>query len=244
MPSPRFYTLIRADLSPRQPGCGRRPGREGPARSRGGRPATLGRYRGTSRPPVPAKRPGWRGTRSRAGRADHRGREAMEPSTKPPTACSPPHAPPPIGVMPIGTGNDFINLTRTGRGNPARVVARLAAGVVRRFDVGRAWDEYFVNSLGVGFDARVASHVPQLPLAAAGAAGVPGGGAPGLPRFRPPVLSLRCGGRGDLRGPLFAIEVGIGVSAGGGFYLTPDARPDDGACWTSAPWGRSVSGAS
>jgi diacylglycerol kinase family enzyme len=58
----------------------------------------------------------------------------------------------------------------------------------------------------------------------------------------------------EYRGGIFCIEVGIGKSAGGGFYLTPGAEPDDGlldvclitpmshlrfaTCMPSAFWGK------
>ena len=134
---------------------------------------------------------------------------------------------PPLGTVPIGTGNDFVSLTGIGRGDPVRAIDRLAGGVIRRFDVGRAWGEYFVNSLGLGFDALVASHVPRYRWLRVGPLVYLAAVFRAYRGFRPPVLSVEADG--EVRtGPLFCIEVGIGVSAGGGFYLTPDARPDDG----------------
>ena len=66
---------------------------------------------------------------------------------------------PPLAVVPVGTGNDFAKMTFTARLTPRAAIAALAAGAVKRFDVGQAWGEYFVNSLGVGLDADVARRV-------------------------------------------------------------------------------------
>ena len=62
---------------------------------------------------------------------------------------------PPIAILPAGTGNDYAKLAGTIGLRPAEAIARLAAGTVRRFDVGVAWEEYFLNSIGIGFDAEV-----------------------------------------------------------------------------------------
>jgi YegS/Rv2252/BmrU family lipid kinase len=64
----------------------------------------------------------------------------------------------PIGVVPFGTGNEFVRAL----GIPRRVnqaVAVLAAGVVRRIDVGRVNGTVFLNSFGIGLDAQVADAV-------------------------------------------------------------------------------------
>ena len=133
---------------------------------------------------------------------------------------------PHLGVVPIGTGNDFARLVGTSGKSPARALELLATGSRRVFDVGFAWGEHFVNSLGLGFDAAVASRVPNYrhlwrPLV------YPAAVINSYFKFQPFKAQVAS----DLERfaeSLFCMEVGIGVSAGGGFYLTPDARPDDG----------------
>lgn len=133
---------------------------------------------------------------------------------------------PSLGVVPIGTGNDFARLTNTHSLGPGEAVRRLSIGVDQLFDVGLAWGEYFTNSLGLGFDARVASLVPRYrhlwrplvyPLAV-------------LRAFRSyrPIDAVAQGDDDSYTGGIFSIEVGIGTSTGGGFLLTPGALPDDG----------------
>lgn len=133
---------------------------------------------------------------------------------------------PPLGVVPAGTGNDFVKMTGTARLGPEAAVAALAAGTARRFDVGRAWDEWFVNSLGVGLDADVARRVNAYKHWP-GAAGYVVAALQAIMHREARPLRVRTDGS-EWHGPVTVLEVGIGPCAGGVFYLTPDARPDDG----------------
>jgi diacylglycerol kinase (ATP) len=133
---------------------------------------------------------------------------------------------PRLGVVPVGTGNDFAKLTGTHRQAPRRAIARLAAGAGKMFDVGLAWGEYFVNSLGLGFDATVASQVPHFrhlwrPLV------YPAAVARSYQTYRPIDITIEAD-EVSFTGGIFCIEIGIGKSSGGGFFLTPGALPDDG----------------
>lgn len=143
-------------------------------------------------------------------------------------AVEDPERRPPLAVLPIGTGNDFVKAVYPARGH--RIAFRaLDAGRVRRLDVGRVeWGgnvEYFVNGMGTGVDVEVVRRLGRLPhlpgvlryLAAAIQA---------LARYRPVPLRLSLDGRTrEQRTMLFA--VGNGPCQGGGFYLTPQAAPDD-----------------
>lgn len=60
----------------------------------------------------------------------------------------------PLAIMPVGTGNDFAKMF----GSPQwqTVCSHIAANRHRRVDVGVCNDRYFINGIGVGFDAKVA----------------------------------------------------------------------------------------
>jgi len=146
----------------------------------------------------------------------------------------------PLVVLPVGTGNDFHRMVRAGSG-VAAVVGLLASGVPRRLDVGEVrWEgggAVFVNLLGVGIDVEVLRRRDAF-------ARLPGllqyGGAllSALRRFTPTRLEVCASGvTGDAAGQrdkaLFERDallaaVTVGPSIGGGFMLSPAARPDDG----------------
>jgi len=135
-------------------------------------------------------------------------------------------APPPLGVVPVGTGNDFAKMTGTVRGDPAAVIASLATGQVRLFDVGVAWGECFVNSLGVGLDADVARRVNAYKHWP-GSLGYVVAAIQGLVHRRANRLHIAVDGLAWSEATT-VLEIGNGPCAGGVFYLTPEAVPDDG----------------
>lgn len=131
-----------------------------------------------------------------------------------------------LGVVPTGSGNDFAKLVGVYRHDVARAVARLTRAVVRRFDAGRALDEYFVNTLGFGFGAAVVKTRNGMP-------GLKGFLSYLIPIFRtfatfhPPLFEVRSAGFEE-RGRMMMVEVCNGTTAGGNYRFAPDADPADG----------------
>lgn len=136
---------------------------------------------------------------------------------------------PTLGVIPVGTGNDFVKVVT---GGTARHLAYrvIAEGIVRRFDLGRVtWAggaEYFTNGIGTGIDVEVVRQITRLPR-------LPGvisyilGLVKALRRFDPLPLRLVVDGE-VLERKVMIAAVGNGFCLAGGFHLFPGARPDDG----------------
>jgi diacylglycerol kinase (ATP) len=134
-----------------------------------------------------------------------------------------------LGMIPIGTGNDFVKLV-PGTATRDAAFATLAAGVTRAVDVGVArWDgqaEFFVNAMGTGIDVEVVRGLRRSPL-------LPGGVTyvaaliRALIRFRALAVELDVDGQ-VIRQRIMNLAVCNGVSIGGSFLICPDARPDDG----------------
>ncbi len=155
-------------------------------------------------------------------------RAGLDPSA-PPGTLPAPDAIPALGAIPVGTGNDFAKLLVGGM-DRRRSYDALADGRVGLFDVGRiTWSgasEYLVNSIGTGVDVEVLRQVKRLPR-------MPGvlGYLVGLVRavigFKAIPLRIRLDER-QLDRPLMIIAIQNGPCLGGGFWVCPGARPDDG----------------
>ena len=131
-----------------------------------------------------------------------------------------------LGVVPIGSGNDFAKLVGVYRHSPVRAVRRLVTSQTVTFDVGRAGAEYFVNSMGVGFG-------PAVIRVRNGMRGLSGFASYFVPvvrafaGFRPPRLEIRAAGFSET-GYMMLVEVCNGTTAGGSYRFAPEAQPADG----------------
>jgi len=132
----------------------------------------------------------------------------------------------PLGVVPLGTGNDFAKLVGVHGCAPVTAVGRLVTADARVFDVGRVGDERFVNSLGVGFGPAVVRARNAMP----GLRGFLSYFVPVLRAyagFRPPLVEIRSAEFRE-RGYVMMVEVCNGTTAGGDYRFAPDADPADG----------------
>lgn len=133
----------------------------------------------------------------------------------------------PVGLVPLGTGNDFAR----GVGLPLDAVAaakRVTRGVVRRVDViVEDTDQPVVNAAhaGVGAQAaRLASPLKPLlgQLAYPVGALIAGASVPGWP------MRVEVDGATVADGPVLLLGVANGPTIGGGTRLCPGAVVDDG----------------
>jgi YegS/Rv2252/BmrU family lipid kinase len=138
-----------------------------------------------------------------------------------------------LGIVPVGSGNDFIKNLGIPR-DVRSAIALLLSGRPGQFvDLGhvvvdgrKSDGSYFVNGMGVGFDAEVAVRTQSIPYLS-GTALYLAAVLQTLGKYRAPDFAITIDGVKSTSRRLL-IAVGNGVCAGGGFYLTPDARIDDG----------------
>jgi diacylglycerol kinase (ATP) len=142
-----------------------------------------------------------------------------------------------LGIIPAGSGNDFIKSVGVPK-KPLQALQTVLQGITRSVDIGtvRCTHErqgggnrparLFVNGVGIGFDAAVAARTREIPFLSGTALYVVAV-LQTLGKYAPPRFDIQFDGSSqEARGLLIA--VGNGKCAGGGFYLTPDARVDDG----------------
>jgi diacylglycerol kinase (ATP) len=131
-----------------------------------------------------------------------------------------------LGVVPIGSGNDFAKIIGMYGHDPIRAVARLVTATARRFDAGRVLGEWFVNSVGFGFGPAVVQTRNRM-------AHLRGFLSYLVPivttffKFKPPLFDVTAPGFRE-RGYMMMVEVCNGTTAGGSYRFAPEADPADG----------------
>ncbi|MFD3655434.1 diacylglycerol kinase [Streptomyces sp. 24-1644] len=136
----------------------------------------------------------------------------------------------PLGVVAVGTGNDFARALGLPVRDPAaagRLAARaLKEGHVRDIDLGRVGERWFGSVLASGFDSRVNDRGNRMPW----------GGRfrydlailAELAAFKPIPYRIRLDGGAVREVEATLIAVGNGSTYGGGMRICADAVMDDG----------------
>lgn len=143
----------------------------------------------------------------------------------------------PLGIIPLGSGNDFIKSLGIPAHEPAEAVRQILAATPRAVDVGRVqrhrsaagpeaiW--YFTNGIGIGFDAQVALHASRV-RKLRGFAIYAWALLKTLRELRAPRIQVIVDGREVADRPLILTTISNGPCHGGTFWLCPGARIDDG----------------
>lgn len=136
-----------------------------------------------------------------------------------------------IGVVPLGTGNDFpimINVTK----NIDNALETIINGKVKEIDVGylvtEKYRKYFINAVGVGFDAKVGYTKNEIRFIDGGLSKYILSLFSSLITYKTPQIKIELDESHKFEKKCFLITVGNGKRTGGGFLLTPDAEIDDG----------------
>lgn len=131
-----------------------------------------------------------------------------------------------LGVVPIGTGDDFAYSVGITRHNVETSIDRIATGQPRLVDLGRVNDEYFDNEVGVGFvgQANMESKKITAPL---------GPLVYLIAVFRTlvgyPLPHMRITWQGgEINRQLLMASIANGRRTGGAFWIAPQADIEDG----------------
>jgi diacylglycerol kinase (ATP) len=132
----------------------------------------------------------------------------------------------PLGLLPLGTGNDFAE----GLGMPKDVRAAAMAllnGHVREIDLAQVGAAMYGCIAGVGFDSIVTRHANEHARWLSGSLAYTWSLLCCMREYRPQQLEIVADGKSFCGEVLFAV-VGNNSSYGGGIRLAPRARLDDG----------------
>ncbi len=133
-----------------------------------------------------------------------------------------------LGVVPLGSGDDFAHALGLVRGDVAASVARLAGGARRRVDLAFVNGAPLVNAFGTGFDAHVARRLSDAPALLKGPAAYLYAVLSSLGGARPAEAEVRVDGEVVFGGRALLVAAQNGPRTGGSFRFAPDASIDDG----------------
>ncbi len=136
-----------------------------------------------------------------------------------------------LGVIPIGTGNDFAkacSIPVDWKEAIMELADRLQSNTpARSIDAGRMNDRFFANGAGIGFDAKINRiardikwRIGDLVYLAAVFKGMMDG-------VTTPRVTITFSGQ-SVEGPITLANVSNGAWIGGMFHIAPMARNDDG----------------
>lgn len=136
-----------------------------------------------------------------------------------------------LGVIPIGTGNDFAkacSIPIKWEEAVQELAGRLRTNTpARRIDAGRMNERYFANGAGIGFDAKVTRlardihwRIGDLVYLVAVFKGMIDG-------VTTPHMTMEYSGQ-TVEGPITLANVSNGAWIGGMFHIAPMAKNDDG----------------
>lgn len=131
----------------------------------------------------------------------------------------------PLGILPIGTGNDFSDMLGIPRDLSA-AAAVIGAGQTRRVDAGRVNDRYFNNNCALAMEPMVTIENIKM-RRISGKLRYIAALAKALLKLQAWHMRIRWDG-GEHEGPIILLSVCNGPRTGGLFYMSPDARVDDG----------------
>jgi diacylglycerol kinase (ATP) len=131
----------------------------------------------------------------------------------------------PLGVMPLGTANDFVDNLGLPKGL-AQAAQTITVGQTKPLDVGAVNGWYFVNNSALGLEPTVTLIQERLTW------------VKGIVRYllatfiaiaQKPLWTMRLEwDDGNYEGLATLVTVGNNPRTGGLFYMTPHAEPDDG----------------
>ena len=147
---------------------------------------------------------------------------------------------PRLGVIPVGSGNDYARTLGMSEVVPDAIVQFLDADEVA-LDIGCCNGEFFCETLSFGLDAAIALATVER-RARTGEQGTVLYLKSGLDQLLHHLDAFQCSAKLDgdreIEAPVHLLTVQIGPTYGGGFRICPKADPADGLfdiCYAKAP---------
>lgn len=152
----------------------------------------------------------------------------------------PAEARPQFGIIPCGNGDDFARSLMIDR-NPVKSLEQIASAHIQNIDVGKVNDEFYLETLSFGLDAAIALETMDL-RKKTGRTGTSLYLQCGINQLFNHLDIHTCTMKLDDKEPemvqSYLLAVQNGITYGGGFKISPDAKLDDGLfniCYVKPP---------
>lgn len=132
----------------------------------------------------------------------------------------------PMGIIPAGTGNDFIKTVNIPK-KPMEALEHILQGTPRPVDVGKLNQRMFLNVCGTGFDEQTLEYTLAAKKYARGILPYMIGLFRAIFSYKPVHVAFTADGETQERDVLLC-SIANGRFIGGGIPVCPDAKPDDG----------------
>ncbi len=132
-----------------------------------------------------------------------------------------------LGIIPAGTGNDFIKII----GTPKKwddAVAYILNNPAHPLDTGMVNDRFFINVCGAGFDVMVLEYANKAKKHVRGIWPYLYGVFAAIRAFKPFEMQVEIGDDIRLAGKFMICTIANGSTIGGGIPIMPIAKVDDG----------------
>jgi lipid kinase YegS len=132
-----------------------------------------------------------------------------------------------VGVVPLGTANDFAAAAGIPLGDPLAALDLVATAEPTPIDLGRVGDRFFLNVASGGFVTDVTAETPEAMKRLLGGVAYLLTGLVSVGSIEAKEVHVRGPGV-DWDGKLYVLAIGNGCRAGGGFRICDPTRLDDG----------------
>jgi len=132
-----------------------------------------------------------------------------------------------LGIIPIGSGNDFSRAIGLAR-NINKDLKILLAKKTKEIDLGFVNNRYFVDGLGVGFDAEASMKVRKFLKYVNGFLAYLASVLRTLVTYQFPQVKITLDNGQIIKTGILMMAVMNGPRYGAGFYIAPSAKIDDG----------------
>ena len=133
----------------------------------------------------------------------------------------------PLGIIPAGTGNDFIKTIGVPK-QPEAALEFALSHPPRKTDAGEMNGKLFLNEIGTGFDVSVLDYAARAKKYCRGLLPYLYGVLQTLFRFRSIPITFSVDGGESMTLDAFVAGAANGGMIGGGIPIAPEAKADDG----------------